>query len=82
MPAQAQKTLFLPLRQVPTAESERKVGSSGLGLGLYISREIALAHGGSITAASQADGSTFTVRLPRVPPVARDRRSKAAHTCA
>lgn len=82
MPAQAQKTLFLPLRQVPTAESERKVGSSGLGLGLYISREIALAHGGSITAASLADGSTFTVRLPRVPPVARDRRSKAAHTCA
>ncbi|MCK9486332.1 MAG: ATP-binding protein [Dehalococcoidia bacterium] len=38
---------------------------SGLGLGLYITREIVLAHGGSIEAESPADGgSLFTVRMP------------------
>jgi len=37
----------------------------GLGLGLYISREIALAHGGSIQVQSEpGQGATFRVRLP------------------
>jgi signal transduction histidine kinase len=36
----------------------------GLGLGLYISREIVQAHGGSIRVASDAGGTRFTVRLP------------------
>jgi len=37
----------------------------GLGLGLYISREIALAHGGSIQVTSEpGQGATFRVRLP------------------
>ena len=41
---------------------------SGLGLGLWVVREIVDAHGGSIEIASIPDeGSTFTVRLPRVP---------------
>lgn len=42
---------------------------NGLGLGLHISRQIALAHGGSIdVASSDEDGRTrFTVRLPRSP---------------
>ena len=36
-----------------------------LGLGLYIVREIARAHGGDATAASSEDGGTaFTLRLP------------------
>jgi signal transduction histidine kinase len=40
--------------------------SSGLGLGLYIAREIAVAHGGTIDFASnETDGTTFTLRLPR-----------------
>lgn len=38
---------------------------SGLGLGLYIAREIAQAHGGSISVQSEAgQGATFVVRLP------------------
>ncbi len=37
----------------------------GLGLGLYVSREIARAHGGSVAARNVADGgAAFTVRLP------------------
>ena len=41
----------------------------GLGLGLYISRCIVAAHGGSIQVESQPGvGATFTVDIPRVPP--------------
>ncbi|MFZ6180552.1 sensor histidine kinase [Nannocystis pusilla] len=40
--------------------------SRGLGLGLYITRQIVLAHGGTIEANSSVDkGTSFTVRLPR-----------------
>jgi signal transduction histidine kinase len=40
--------------------------SSGLGLGLYISEQIAVAHGGTIEVVSTpGEGTTFTVRLPR-----------------
>ena len=39
----------------------------GLGLGLYISREIAVAHGGELSVRStDGEGTTFTLRLPRV----------------
>ena len=39
--------------------------ATGLGLGLFVSREIVAAHGGSITATSQiGDGTTISVRLP------------------
>jgi signal transduction histidine kinase len=38
---------------------------AGLGLGLYISRKLAEAHGGEIRVTSQKDaGSTFTLRIP------------------
>jgi PAS domain S-box-containing protein len=41
----------------------------GLGLGLYVARQIVEAHGGTIEVVSAAGaGSTFTVRLPREPP--------------
>ncbi|MGH2345406.1 MAG: ATP-binding protein, partial [Chloroflexota bacterium] len=39
--------------------------STGLGLGLYIAREIIEAHGGTIAAVSVVgEGAVFTVRLP------------------
>lgn len=43
-------------------------GSSGLGLGIYIAREIAEAHGGSVNAASENGLTTFSLRLPRRQP--------------
>jgi len=43
----------------------------GLGLGLYVARQIAEAHGGTVAARNVADGGAcFTVRLPVVPPSA------------
>jgi signal transduction histidine kinase len=57
--------LFTPLRHHEQA-SRMRPGSSGLGLGLYISREIAAAHRGTLEAKSDAStGTTFEVRLPR-----------------
>jgi signal transduction histidine kinase len=44
--------------------------TTGLGFGLFIVREVVSAHGGTVTVrSSEAEGTTFTVRLPRRPPV-------------
>ena len=44
---------------------EADTGSSSLGLGLYICKEIVVAHGGTIDVRSSAnEGTTFIVRLP------------------
>lgn len=51
--------IFEPFRRGPTS-------SKGLGLGLYIVREIANVHGGSVSVTSTAStGTRFEVRLPR-----------------
>jgi signal transduction histidine kinase len=41
------------------------IPSTNLGLGLFIAREVAVAHGGSIDVTSNGeDGTIFTLRLP------------------
>jgi phosphoserine phosphatase RsbU/P len=57
--------MFEPLRR---GEQNVRLGSRSVGLGLYIVREIAAAHGGSVTVTStEAEGTTFLVQLPRRP---------------
>ncbi len=44
-------------------------GTGGLGLGLYITRQLVEAHGGTISVQSRpGEGSVFTVTLPLTPP--------------
>jgi signal transduction histidine kinase len=46
----------------------RTAGSSGSGIGLAIARELAAAHGGSVSASNApAGGAAFTVKLPTAP---------------
>lgn len=55
--------LFRPFSRLPAAEER---GIDGVGLGLYLSRELARAQDGDITVSSEpACGSVFTLRLPR-----------------
>ncbi|MEO8570995.1 MAG: HAMP domain-containing sensor histidine kinase, partial [Chloroflexota bacterium] len=52
-------------------------GSTGLGLGLFVAREIVTAHGGSIKASSTlGEGTTFIVQLPAGAPPAKRRTRK------
>jgi len=61
--AEERASIFDPLRRAALMKSSR---SGGLGLGLYIVREICHMHGGSISVESEEDkGTTFTVKLPR-----------------
>jgi PAS domain S-box-containing protein len=63
IPAAEHATLFEPFRANATFSPE------GLGLGLFIARQIALAHGGRLTVESCGDGGVrFTVWLPRQAP--------------
>ena len=62
IPPEVLPSIFDPYRR-SAVRSER---SKGLGLGLYITQQIVLAHGGSITCSStEEQGTTFTVILPR-----------------
>jgi PAS domain S-box-containing protein len=65
IPEAQQADLFNPFRRGGTADDHRKSGE-GLGLGLYISRELVAAHGGAIDVRSEpGQGTTFRVTLPR-----------------
>ncbi len=66
IPPEMLAMIFDPLKYhaMPDSAAQRVPGS--IGLGLYIVREIAVAHGGTVEVSSTAQaGTTFTVRLPR-----------------
>lgn len=68
IPPEALARIFEPFR--------KSTGSRGLGLGLYIAREVARAHGGDIEVRSRPnDGTTFAVKLPRNAPSSSPGRS-------
>ncbi len=59
IPADQQHRIFNPL-------TRNDKEADGLGLGLYVVNEIAIAHGGRVSVTSSAEtGTTFTVHLPR-----------------
>ncbi len=63
IPTATRESLFEPL--VRGTDSQNS--GFNLGLGLYIVREIATAHGGTASAeSSAAEGTTFRIRLPRL----------------
>ena len=62
IPSELLPKLFDPL----TAGERRRDHAQGLGLGLFIAKEIVAAHAGLLTVKSNdADGTTFTISLPR-----------------
>ncbi|QDE86461.1 sensor histidine kinase [Myxococcus xanthus] len=67
IPSQQLETLFDPFRQVGTGpEKGHRRGAGGLGLGLFIVKQIVQAHGGAVcVSSSEAEGTTFTVKMPR-----------------
>lgn len=61
IPAEALSSVFEPFQRAVAEHT-----SSGLGLGLFIVQQIIAAHGGTVEVRSnEAEGTTFTVRLPR-----------------
>jgi signal transduction histidine kinase len=59
IPADKIDRLFLPFTR-----DDSSTPQPGLGLGLYIASEIAKAHGGTLTAASDSHATRFTLRIP------------------
>ncbi|QSN63234.1 MULTISPECIES: hybrid sensor histidine kinase/response regulator [unclassified Caballeronia] len=74
IPADVLPNIFAPYRS-----GRRQHESGGLGLGLYITREIARMHGGDVKVRSSAEtGTIFEVTLPRVArPTTGDRDDNA-----
>ncbi|MCT6718015.1 sensor histidine kinase [Acidovorax sp. K2F] len=65
IPAASLIAIFKPLVQLPEDGIQDERPRTSLGLGLFVAREIAEAHGGSIEVQSDAErGTVFTVQLP------------------
>ncbi|MFX0542989.1 PAS domain-containing sensor histidine kinase [Roseovarius sp. S4756] len=61
IPKEVRRMLFQPF-----ARGNVKQSQQGLGLGLFIAREIARGHGGDLTMNSDESGTVFTFRMPRL----------------
>lgn len=61
IPAEALPTLFDPFERAETSKTRDK----GLGLGLFIAREIVRAHAGDVDVRSESGTTRFDVTLPR-----------------
>ncbi len=68
IPEELLGVIFDPMRRRLNSGTAAHVGS--VGLGLYIAREVAEAHCGSISVVSAGDETVFTVKLPRRSPSA------------
>jgi signal transduction histidine kinase len=71
IPSALQESIFDPFvhQETESPTSTKK----GLGLGLFIVKEIVTGHQGTVEVAStEAEGTTFTVRLPRSPDPAKN----------
>lgn len=68
IPAESLPTLFDPLVRAADDQvgADSHLPGANLGLGLYVVREIAAAHGGTVNATSDETATRFELRLPRV----------------
>ena len=63
IPQETRAVLFQPMRR---GNEHARRGREGLGLGLFIVKQIVVAHAGVVDVqSSEAEGTTFTVTLPR-----------------
>ncbi|HTA19828.1 MAG TPA: ATP-binding protein, partial [Polyangia bacterium] len=69
IPAGAEERIFHRFEHADAADDDRRT-SGGLGLGLYIAREIVEAHRGRLTVERPTDGgAAFKIELPSGPDV-------------
>jgi signal transduction histidine kinase len=67
IPEASMPAIFEPLVQLAPDEADRGRAATSIGLGLFIAREMTLAHGGSIdVSSSSSEGTIFSLRLPRL----------------
>jgi signal transduction histidine kinase len=70
IPAGAEERIFHRFEHAGAPDDDRRTSGGGLGLGLYIAREIVEAHGGRLTVERPADGgAAFKIELPSGPDV-------------
>jgi signal transduction histidine kinase len=71
METKTMAAIFDPLVRMAANDSPDFTERTSLGIGLFISRQIMLAHGGNVTVeSSDAAGTTFIVNMPRQQPAA------------